>query len=201
DDLDVKAIKIGMLGDTAMILAVAARLASVGEDIPIVLDPVMVAATGASLLADDAISALRERMLPLATLVTPNLPEAARLLDTTVEEILANPERAGEQLTDLGALASLIKGGHETGTPMATDWFHDGGTLRRLSAKRLDTPHTHGTGCTLSSAIAARLAAGVSLPEAIGEAKEYVTRAIQAADALGVGHGHGPVHHFHQWWS
>ena len=199
-DLDVRAIKIGMLGNAATIEAVAARLSSIGDDIPIVLDPVMIAASGATLLPDDAIEVLRTRLVPLATLVTPNLPEAARLLDTSVEEVLANPERAGGQLTDLGALAALIKGGHELDTPQSTDWYHDGGTMRRLTARRIDTPHTHGTGCTLSSAIAARLAAGISMPDAISEAKEYVTRAIEAAANLGVGRGHGPVHHFWQWW-
>jgi hydroxymethylpyrimidine/phosphomethylpyrimidine kinase len=197
-DLDVGAIKIGMLSTVAIIEAVADAL-SPYRDIPIVLDPVMIAASGDALLAHDAISALKERLMPLAVVVTPNLPEAAAI---TASAVAANEEDMAEQcrtILALGAKAVLIKGGHGQGSD-SVDIFVRSEGLRRFSAPRIATRNIHGTGCTLSSAIAASLAKGLALEEAIAEAKTYITAAIAAASQLSVGRGHGPAHHFHAWW-
>jgi hydroxymethylpyrimidine/phosphomethylpyrimidine kinase len=167
--------------------------------VPIVLDPVMVAASGDALLDEDALATLRSVLLPLATLITPNLPEAAKLLRSTEAK---NEREMGEQaqaLKRIGAKAVLIKGGHAEGAN-AVDLYVDGEGDMRLEAPRVTTRNTHGTGCTLSSAIAAELAKGATLREAVAKAKAYVTAAIGAADELHIGKGRGPVHHFHAWW-
>jgi hydroxymethylpyrimidine/phosphomethylpyrimidine kinase len=198
-DLDVAAVKIGMLATAELIETVADGLIR-HKARNIVLDPVMVAASGARLLEESAIAAIRERLFPLATLVTPNLPEAAALLGTGPAETGAAVEEQAERLAALGAANILIKGGHGAGDISSDLLRLSGGRRERFDAPRLETRNTHGTGCTLSSAIAANLARGSSLTDAVGAAKSYISAAIAAADLVPVGHGHGPVHHFHRWW-
>ena len=195
-DLDVGAIKIGMLASVPVIEAVAEAMERV--TVPIVLDPVMVAKSGDPLLQDNAVSALRERLVPLATVLTPNLPEAARLLE--VDHVDQNDETMARQLLDLGADAVLLKGGHADGPVCVDLLLRRERPALRLSADRIRTDNTHGTGCTLSSAIAAGLALGRDLPTALAEAHAYLAAAIRAADDLVIGSGHGPVHHFHALW-
>ena len=197
-DLAVGAVKIGMLARTDIIEAVAAGLDR-WKAKNVVLDPVMVATSGDRLLAPDAIEALKRELLPRARVVTPNLPEAAALLG---ESIAADPramEGQAERILALGAKAVLIKGGHSEGAESA-DLLIDASSSMVFAAKRIATRNTHGTGCTLSSAIAAGLAKGHDLMDATRGAKSYVTDAIAAADGLAVGHGHGPLHHFHATW-
>jgi hydroxymethylpyrimidine/phosphomethylpyrimidine kinase len=197
-DLDVAAVKIGMLGSADVIEAVAAGLEK-WRPRWIVLDPVMVAKGGDKLLRDDAVAALKERLIPLAHLITPNLPEAGVLLD---EPPAGNREAmAGqaERLLRLGPGAVLLKGGHLAGDT-SPDLLHDGRDATWLEAARHATRNTHGTGCTLSSAIAAYLALGRPIADAVAAAKRWLTAAIAGADDLPVGHGHGPVHHFHRLW-
>ncbi len=197
DDLAIGAIKIGMLGDPATISAVAEGLADCPA--PIVLDPVMVAKSGDALLSAEAVKTLRDRMLPRAHVLTPNLPEAARLLDTEEATDEATMLAQGRALLSLGPRAVLMKGGHGKGETCVDLLISKTDTLR-LSAPRQQTANTHGTGCTLSAAIAAGLARGQPLPQAVEAAHSYLQRAIAAADALNIGHGHGPVHHFHGVW-
>jgi hydroxymethylpyrimidine/phosphomethylpyrimidine kinase len=197
-DLKVASVKIGMLGSSELIQTVADGLQRHGAR-NIVLDPVMVAATGARLLEESAVVAVRDRLMPLTDLVTPNLLEAAALLDAPVA--LEEREMAvqAERLRSYGAKAVLIKGGHSSG-PESIDVFAARERLRHYTSPRIDTTNTHGTGCTLSSAIAAGLAKGLPLEEAIAEAKTYVSEAIRQSGQLDVGHGYGPVHHFHALW-
>jgi hydroxymethylpyrimidine/phosphomethylpyrimidine kinase len=197
-DLDVGAVKIGMLATAEIIEAVAEQLEAL-DGIPIVLDPVMVAASGDILLDEDAIETLRSVLLPRATLVTPNLPEAAKLLDQDEAKNEGAMRAQAEALKALGAQAVVIKGGHAEG-PEAVDILVDAEGELRLTAPRIETENTHGTGCTLSSAIAAELAKGASLREAVTRAKAYVTAALQRANELQIGKGRGPVHHFHALW-
>lgn len=197
-DLAVDAVKIGMLANPAVIEAVAAGLEAWRPG-RVVLDPVMIAASGDQLLRDEAVETLRRRLFPLVQLVTPNLPEAGRLLERPVGEDRASMEAAARALLDLGPEAVLLKGGHGTGEESADLLLDEGGPLW-LSAPRHRTRNTHGTGCTLSSAIAAGLARGLSMADAVAEGKRYVTDAIVAADGLSIGTGHGPVHHFHAIW-
>ena len=200
-DLGVRAVKIGMLSQTAVIAAVAEGLARHAGSIPVVLDPVMVATSGDRLITDDAVATLRERLLPRADLITPNLPEAAVLLGEPVAADAAAIVAQARRLVALGARAVLIKGGHGAGRESIDHLVTADGTLRTLSAPRIATRNTHGTGCTLSAAVAAGLAQGLALPEAVAEAKAYLTAALAAADSLAVGTGHGPVHHFHAVWT
>lgn len=197
DDLAVRAVKLGMLGGPEAIVTVAQRLA--GRSVPIVLDPVMVAKSGDRLLPQDALDALRGALLPLATLLTPNLPEAADLLGEDAARDEDMMIRQGQALRAMGAQAVLMKGGHASGAECVDLLITDAGVLR-LTAPRIDTRNTHGTGCTLSAAIAAGLAQGRALPEAVTRAHAYLQGAIKAADGLAVGSGHGPVHHFHKVW-
>lgn len=198
DDLAVRAVKIGMLSRPAAIRAVAEGLRRWAGP-PVVLDPVMVAASGARLLEDAAIETLRTELLPRADLITPNLPEAAALLDTEIARDEAEMQAQGTRLLALGAKAVLVKGGHGEGTE-SVDLLVTPAGITRFPAPRLATRNTHGTGCTLSSAIAAGLAHGLPLEEAVRAAKAYISGAIAAADQLDVGHGHGPVHHFFALW-
>ena len=197
-DLKVNAVKIGMLSVPVAIAAVAAGLDR-WQQTHVVLDPVMVATSGDRLLAPAAIEVLKRDLIPRAMLITPNLHEAAALLDapvaTTEDEMRAQAER----LLGIGAKAVLIKGGHAK-SPDATDLLVTPSAAARLTAEKVDTANTHGTGCTLSAAIAAGLAKGQRLSEAVTDAKTYVTAAIAAADELAIGKGHGPTHHFHAWW-
>ncbi len=197
-DLDVGAVKIGMLATSAIIAAVAEGLNAL-PGIPVVLDPVMVAASGDPLLDEDAVETLRTVLVPRANLITPNLPEAAKLLGGHQARDETDMSVQAEALKRLGARAVLIKGGHGEGDK-AVDILVDVEGMLRLEAPRVTTRNTHGTGCTLSSAIAAELAKGASLREAVVAAKAYVTAAIGAADSLRIGKGRGPVHHFHALW-
>jgi hydroxymethylpyrimidine/phosphomethylpyrimidine kinase len=197
-DLAVTAVKIGMLGTPEVIAAVADGLVT-WKPRWIVLDPVMVAKGGDKLLLDEAVDALRERLLPLASLVTPNLPEAAALLDEPLTTDREGMPALARRLQALGPTAVLVKGGHLE-SDESPDLLLAGGEVRWLEGARLRTRHTHGTGCSLASAAAALLARGRPLPQAVAEAKAWLTVAIAAADGLGVGHGTGPVHHFHALW-
>jgi hydroxymethylpyrimidine/phosphomethylpyrimidine kinase len=197
DDLAVGAVKTGMLADAPLVEAVAGGLA--GRAMPVVVDPVMIATSGDRLLAPDAVEAVRRRLLPLARVVTPNLPEAAALLDTTEATDEAAMAAQARAILAFGPSAVLLKGGHGHSSE-AVDLLVDAEGVHRFAAPRIATRNTHGTGCTLSSAIAAGLARGLALTQAVAAAKTYVTGAIAAADTLGVGHGHGPVHHFHALW-
>lgn len=196
DDLAVRAVKIGMLGDPALIQAVAEGLR--GRGLPLVIDPVMVAKSGDRLLAAEAIAALKSELLPLATVLTPNLPEAAELLGGAPAPDLASRAAQGQALRALGPQWVLMKGGHAEGAT-CTDLLI-GPQALTLSAPRIATRNTHGTGCTLSAAIAAGLAQGATVPQAVRRAHGWLHGAIAAADGLGVGRGHGPVHHFHALW-
>ncbi|MDP1910262.1 MAG: bifunctional hydroxymethylpyrimidine kinase/phosphomethylpyrimidine kinase [Hyphomicrobium sp.] len=197
-DLDIGAVKIGMLSQVAAIQAVAAGLARHDAQ-NIVLDPVMVATSGDRLLAVEAIAALQRDLIPRALVVTPNLHEAAALTDAPLAQNEAEMEAQARRILTLGPRAVLIKGGHGESAE-SVDLLVGEGDVIRLVAKRIATRNTHGTGCTLSSAIAAGLAKGLDLITAAREAKIYVTQAIAAADRLTVGHGHGPLNHFHQFW-
>jgi hydroxymethylpyrimidine/phosphomethylpyrimidine kinase len=195
EDIGADAIKIGMLSSAAIIRAVADRLRFhlAGKAVPVVLDPVMIAKSGARLLREDAVEALRTDLLPLATLVTPNVPELA-----TLTGLAAGTE--GERLAAAQALAArgpavLAKGGHAAGEEVIDLLVERDGGVHRFAHPRLHTPATHGTGCTLSSAIAARLGAGEELPRAVAGAIHYLAAAIAAAYPLGRGDGHGPVNH------
>ena len=197
-DLDVGAVKIGMLSQPGVIEAVADGLQRHGQS-KVVLDPVMIAASGDRLLAPEAIDVLRRVLIPRALVLTPNLPEAAALLDSAPAQSEAEMRKQAEALFALGPKAVLIKGGHASGAE-SVDLLVEPTAFARLAAERIATENTHGTGCTLSSAIAAGLAKGLDLAEAVRQAKAYVTAAIAASDRLRVGSGHGPVHHFHAWW-
>lgn len=204
-DVQIDAAKIGMLGTAPIAMAVAEGLAGPlgsGALPHLVVDPVMVAKSGDSLLDRDATGALVEAVLPLATVITPNLPEAGVLLDSRPPETLAEMRRFAERLRRLlrddGRRWVLVKGGHLPGD--AVDLLHDGDRMIELPAPRIDTKNTHGTGCTLSAAIAALLPQSADVPEAVRRAKAWLTEAIRQAGALNVGKGHGPVHHFHAWW-
>jgi hydroxymethylpyrimidine/phosphomethylpyrimidine kinase len=197
-DLDVNAVKIGMVAQLATIDAIAAGLTRWSPQ-HVVLDPVMVATSGDRLLAADAVDALRTRLIPRASLVTPNLLEAAALLDEPVASSESVIESQGKRLVALGCRAVLIKGGHGQGSE-SIDYLIDGGGITTLAAPRIATKNTHGTGCSLSSAIAAGLARGEDMETAVRHAKAWVSAAIAAADRLGVGHGHGPIHHFHEFY-
>jgi hydroxymethylpyrimidine/phosphomethylpyrimidine kinase len=197
-DLAVGAVKIGMLSRAPVIAAVAAGLDR-WKAANVVLDPVMVATSGDRLLAPDAIDVLKRELIPRARVVTPNLPEAAALLDTGIAADEDAMRAQAERILALGAQAVLLKGGHGEGAE-SVDFLFDGDALTGIRAPRIATRNTHGTGCTLSSAIAAGLAKGQDLTAAVVYAKDYVTKAIAAADRLAVGHGHGPVHHFHATW-
>ena len=195
-DLDVRAIKIGMLSDVEVIDRLADMLAAVA--VPVVLDPVMVAASGDRLVPEEAVASLRDRLFGVATIVTPNVPEAAVLLGTSEAASEADMREQALALADRGP-AILLKGGHLDGRE-SVDILCMNGTCERLTSPRLSTRNTHGTGCTLSSAIAAYLARGATLSEAVSGAKAYISEAIAAADRLQIGRGHGPVHHFHALW-
>jgi hydroxymethylpyrimidine/phosphomethylpyrimidine kinase len=196
-DLDVAAVKIGMLGGAAAIAAVAAGLER-HRARNVVLDTVMVATSGKRLLHEDAVGALRA-LIARARIVTPNLPEAAALLGEEEARDEKSMYAQAQKLLALGAGAVLMKGGHGNG-PESIDILVEGTSRTRFAAPRIEIRNTHGTGCTLASAIAAGLAKNLSLEDAVGQAKAYVTAALKAADRLTIGSGSGPVHHFHKWW-
>jgi hydroxymethylpyrimidine/phosphomethylpyrimidine kinase len=198
DDVRIDAIKIGMLANADIVGAVGDFLARHRHEY-VVLDPVMVATSGDRLLDDSAVQAMRE-LMPQASLITPNLAEAAALLDTRPATTLAEMRAQAVGLKEMGAARVLIKGGHRDG-PEAADLLLDVDAEALMKAPRVNTANTHGTGCTLSSALAALRPQRASWIEAAADAKAWLTAALVAADSLEIGHGHGPVHHFHQIWS
>ncbi|WP_017669210.1 bifunctional hydroxymethylpyrimidine kinase/phosphomethylpyrimidine kinase [Sandarakinorhabdus sp. AAP62] len=189
DDIGVDAIKIGMLGNEASINAVADALEDVR--VPIVLDPVMIAKGGAALIEEEAVWALMQRLLPMATVITPNLPELVALTETEVEDA-ADMLLAAQELLNAGPRAVLAKGGHLEGD-LLTDWLVSRHGHQAFTDTKIDTTSSHGTGCTLSSALACGLGQGLSLPEAVKRARIYVRLALRSAP--GLGHGHGPMGH------
>jgi hydroxymethylpyrimidine/phosphomethylpyrimidine kinase len=197
-DLAVAAVKIGMVAQPASIDAIVAGLTRWSPK-HVVLDPVMVATSGDRLLAREAVDALRKKLIPRASVITPNLPEAAALLDEPVAMNEAAVESQGQRLLAMGCPAVLIKGGHGQGTE-SIDYLIEAKRTIALAAPRIATKNTHGTGCSLSSAIAAGLAKGESLEAAVRNAKAWVSAAIASADRFSVGHGHGPIHHFHRFY-
>ena len=197
-DLDIGAVKIGMVAEISVIGAIAAGLAK-WQPTHIVLDPVMVATSGDRLLRADAVEALRTKLIPMASLITPNLPEAAALLEEPVASNENGIADQGKRLLALGPGAVLIKGGHGEGTESIDYLVAASGTIA-LSAPRVATKNTHGTGCSLSSAITAGLAKGEDMETAVRNAKAWVSAAIAAADRFAVGHGHGPIHHFNKYY-
>lgn len=198
-DIGADAIKIGMLHSPEVIETVATVLTEFGAT-NIVLDPVMVAKSGDKLLQDEAVAALKTRLLPLATVLTPNLPEAEVLLGRPVATWEAM-DAAAADLADLTAGAVLVKGGHLDTAQSADRLRLPSGEVFTLASDRIETPNSHGTGCTLSSAIAAGLARGLSVAEAVEAAKTYLTAALRAGADYRLGHGHGPVHHHHLFWN
>jgi len=201
-DVRIDAVKIGMLGQRPVTTVVAEKLA---KWLPphVVLDPVMVAKSGDHLLERDAVGALREALLPQATMLTPNLPEAGVLLDERPVETVKEMRRVAERLRNIMAYSGqrwvLLKGGHLPGND-TIDLLHDGDRMIELPGHRIETRNTHGTGCTLSAALAALLPQTDDVPEAARRAKAYLSEALRHADRLQVGSGHGPTHHFHAWW-
>lgn len=194
DDLGADAVKTGMLHDAGVIEVVARVLESKALEIPIVVDPVMVAKGGASLLQAQAVEALTTRLLPLAALVTPNIPEAEALLGRPIADVAAMRE-AARDLRRLCPRAVLVKGGHLAGDTLTDVLVADDGSETLFEGPRLHTRSTHGTGCTLASAIAAGIAEGLALPRAVERARAYLIEAIRTAP--GFGKGHGPLNHAH----
>jgi hydroxymethylpyrimidine/phosphomethylpyrimidine kinase len=190
-DIGADAIKTGMLGAASLIATVAETLAADAPGIPLVVDPVMVAKGGAALLPDRAVGALRDILIPYATLLTPNAPEAAVLAGFAVDDE-AGLRRAAEALLRLGAASVLVKGGHLSGDEV-TDVLASADGVAVFRSPRIVTRHTHGTGCTLASAVAAGLAQGLTLTEAVARGRAFVMAALRAAP--GLGQGHGPLGH------
>jgi len=201
-DVRIDSVKIGMLGQQPVTRIVAERMAH-WKPAHLVLDPVMIAKSGDALLERSAIDELRESLVPLATMITPNLPEAGVLLDSrpveTVKEMRRMAERLRRQLSDDGRRWVFLKGGHLPGND-TIDVLHDGDQMIELPGTRIDTRNTHGTGCTLSAALAALLPQCHDAPEAARRAKAYLVEAIARSGELQAGSGHGPVHHFHALW-
>ena len=194
EDIGAQALKTGMLANSAIIEIVAEKIREHRLH-NLVVDPVMVAKGGDLLLRPEAIEALRSRLIPLAVIVTPNLPEAEQLTGIRCTRLREIKESA-RRIIAMGARSVVIKGGHRKGP--ATDIFYDGKKFRELSAPRVRTPNTHGTGCTFSAAIAAGLAKGEKLENAVIQAKRYITQAIRKG--FPIGSGHSPVHHFYRFW-
>jgi len=193
-DIGADAVKTGMLASSSIVEVVSRQLKTF-RVAALVVDPVMVAKSGDSLLHQDAVEALRTLLVPLATVVTPNIPEAEVL---TGVKIVSDDDmrRAAESIVSMGAGSVVVKGGHREGP--ATDMFYDGDRFQEFTAPRIDTKNTHGTGCTFASAVAAGLAKGLPLLEAVAQAKEFVTAAI--GSSFPIGQGHGPLNHFYQFW-
>ena len=197
-DIGADAVKTGMLSSSAIIECVAESLRKY-PDSPglrrLVVDPVMVAKSGDSLLREDAVGVLRDRLLPLAAVVTPNIPEAETLTGRSIvtEE---DVRKAAQEIVAMGAASVVVKGGHREGP--ATDLYFDGSSFREFTAPRIETVNTHGTGCTFASAVASGLAKGLATEDAVGQAKEFVTEAIRRS--FPIGQGHGPLNHFYKLW-
>ena len=197
-DLHVDGVKVGMISTAEIARTVAQSLRSASAR-NVVIDPVMIAKSGHALLDPSAVDALREELVPIATVITPNLPEAGVLLGSDMPTSLDEMRDAARALHRLGPKYVYLKGGHLAGDE-SPDVLYDGATLVELSAQRVQTGNTHGTGCSLSSAIAALIPQSGSVRAAVEKAKAYLTAAIAASDKLHVGSGHGPVHHFHELW-
>jgi len=193
DDLDISAAKTGMLASPEIIGTVTGKLSARGPR-ALVVDPVMISKSGYKLLNDNAIDALKRELLPLALIVTPNLHEAAALTGSGPIETIRQMSNTAEKIRAMGPEAVLIKGGHLPAEQEAVDLFYDGSKTMEFRSERLDQKHTHGTGCTYSAAIAANLARGLPLLDAVGHAKNYITEAIRQAP--GIGKGVGPLNHF-----
>jgi hydroxymethylpyrimidine/phosphomethylpyrimidine kinase len=198
DDVRIDAVKVGMLASGALVRVVAEALARWAPAF-VVLDPVMVAKSGDRLLRPEAVEALRRELVPLATVVTPNLPEAGDLLGRVVDDSAEAMRDGARELRAMGAANVLLKGGHGTGETLV-DVLYDGARFVELATPRIATRNTHGTGCTLASAIAALLPQRPSVEAAVREARAYVVEAIRRSGELRVGGGHGPLHHFHALW-
>jgi hydroxymethylpyrimidine/phosphomethylpyrimidine kinase len=198
-DIGVDAVKIGMLYSAELIQTVAQTLKKYKIE-KIVLDPVMVAQSGDKLLQDDAIEAIKIHLMPLSSVITPNLPEAEVLLDSKLHGI-EDIKKGARDLTKYGGRSVLIKGGHSKNTD-STDYLYLAKEDRfiKFKGERVQTNNNHGTGCTLSSAIASCMAKGCGIEEAVGKAKTYISEAIRAGSQYKIGHGHGPVHHFFKFW-
>lgn len=194
EDIEVDAVKIGMLPSASCMEIVAAKLKQYAPK-HIVIDPVMYAKDGTPLMAEDAMDMFIGSMLPLATMLTPNIPEAEKIVGKSIKTVAAMKD-AAKEICGYGAKTVLIKGGHFDGD--AEDVLYDGKSYFTYVHKRIETKNTHGTGCTLSSAIASYLALGFSVPSAVKNAKEYITGAIK--NSLEIGKGHGPLHHFHKYY-
>ena len=194
-DIGADAVKTGMLSSNEIIRCVAERIEHHSLT-PTIIDPVMVASTGFRLLRDDAVDAMRTVLLPLATVVTPNSREAAVLTEREMNTVDDLKDAARMLVDEMGARNAVVKGGHLDGP--ATDVLYDGSDFTLFTSERFDTPNTHGTGCSLASAIAAGLAKGLEVPDAVQQAKDYVTEAIRTS--FSVGQGHGPLNHFHALW-
>lgn len=199
EDVRIDAVKVGMVATAAIAEAVADVLEEARLPL-VVVDPVMVARSGDRLLAADAVAAVRDRLLPLADVLTPNLPEAADLLDLELGITRGSMAEVATRLRDLGPRAVLLKGGH-LGGDRSDDVLADAAGTEELPAERIDTTRTHGTGCTLSAAIAALHPRHAEVRETVRAAKAFVQGAIRHADRLEVGGGHGPTHHFHRAWT
>jgi hydroxymethylpyrimidine/phosphomethylpyrimidine kinase len=193
-DIGADAVKTGMLSSSAIVEVVAHELERHRVE-RLVVDPVMVAKSGDSLLREEAVASLRSRLVPLAMVVTPNIPEAEALTGMAISS-LEDMRRAAAMIVDLGARGVVVKGGHRDGP--ATDLFYDGSQYQEFTAPRIDTVNTHGTGCTFASAIAAGLARDIAVLDAVAWAKEYVTEAIR--NSFPIGRGHGPLNHFYRLW-
>ena len=198
-DVRVDAVKIGMLGSRDAVRVVAGALRNHTPPF-IVLDPVLRASTGASLLDGDALEMVRVDLMPLATVITPNVHEAAAIIGMTPARTVADARHAAERLVAGGARAALVTGGHLGDGEVSVDVLHDGRDIHEFAVHRIESPNTHGSGCTLSSAIAALLAMGRDLPAACREAQQFVARAIADAGDLRVGYGAGPVHQLGALW-
>ena len=193
-DIGADAVKTGMLSSSDIIECVCEALEVHGVQ-RLVVDPVMIAKSGDALLREDAIGSLRTRLLPLAMVVTPNIPEAEALTETTIVSD-ADVRRAAEAIVGMGARSVVVKGGHREGP--ATDLFYDGKEFKEFTAPRFDTVNTHGTGCTFAAAVAAGLARGMVVTDAVALAKDYVTEGIR--HSFSIGQGHGPLNHFYKFW-
>lgn len=195
-DIGVDAVKTGMLSSSEIIECVVASLSALSGLARLVVDPVMVAKSGDSLLRAEAVLTLRELLLPLATVVTPNIPEAETLTGMTIATD-DDVRKAAQAIVGMGAKSVVVKGGHREGP--STDLYYDGTNFREFTAPRFETVNTHGTGCTFASAVAAGLAKGLETEDAVGKAKEFVTEAIR--NSFPIGQGHGPLNHFYEFWA
>ena len=193
-DIGADAVKTGMLSSGQIVETVSEAIRHHGI-VNLVVDPVMVAKSGDRLLREEAISAVRSSLIPLAAIVTPNIPEAEDLTGLSIQSD-QDVRDAAERIIAMGARSVVIKGGHRDGPP--TDVLYDGAEFQEFTTERVPSTNTHGTGCTFASAVAAGLAHGLDVPDAVGQAKDYVTAAIRAS--YPIGQGHGPLHHFHAYW-